>query len=133
LRLADTTLADTQWIESVATLVAKMAPERWGDKDESVFFEHLSYHVPRFKRIESMAFKGVALNAEKFSRSIRLTVTRPDGTEADEVFHWGPDEDHRFENAEQALHNLMRSHGKIALAAAAHLFWQQQAIQKKDS
>jgi len=34
LRLGDTALADRQWVESIATLVAKKAPERWRDTDE---------------------------------------------------------------------------------------------------
>jgi hypothetical protein len=133
LRLGDTTLTDTQWIESIATLVAKKAPERWRDRDEEVFFEHLAGFVPRFKRVESIGFNGAVVDVEKFNRCLRLTVTRPDGSEADEVLYWGPEDDHRFQRAEQALHKVIRDHGKIALAAAARLFWQQQAVNEKES
>lgn len=132
-RLRDTALADIEWIESVATLVAKKAPERWRDIDEVFFFERLAALVPRFKRVESIGFNGNALDAEKFRRCLRLTVTRPDGYEADEVLHWSPEDDHRLHLVEEALSKLIHDHGKIALAAAALLFWSQQTANAEDS
>lgn len=131
LRLGDTVLTDTQWIESVATLIAKRAPKRWCDRDEEVFLIHLTEFVQRFKRAESIGFNGNVVDNERLKRCLRLTVTRPDGSEADEVLCWGPEDDHRFQHAEQALQKLIRDHGKIALAAAARLFWRQQAVNEE--
>ncbi|MBI5592463.1 MAG: hypothetical protein HY881_18510 [Deltaproteobacteria bacterium] len=133
LRLRDTDLADTQWIESVATLVAKKAPERWRDIDDVFFFERMATLIPRFKRVELIGFNGDAVCAEKFRRCLRLTVTRPDGSEADEILHWSPEDDRRFQIVEEALSKLVYEHGKIALAAAARLFWQQQAVNEENS
>jgi hypothetical protein len=132
LRLRDTVLTDTQWIESVATLVSKKVPERWCDIDETFFFERLAALIARFKRLESLRFDGDTVDAWRLSHCLRLTVTRPDGSEADEVFHWGPEDDHRFQFVEQALNELILDHGKIALVAAARLFLQQQAINEED-
>lgn len=131
LRLKDSALANKQWIESVATLVAKRAPERWRDKDEVFFFERLAALVPRFKRVESIGFNGSAADFEKFERCLRLTVTRPDGSEANEVLHWSPEEDHSLHLIEAALNKIIQDHGKIALAAAARLFWHQQSAGKE--
>lgn len=131
LRLKDSALANKQWIESVATLVAKKAPERWRDIDELFFFERLAALVPRFKRVESIGFNGSAADFEKFERCLRLTVTRPDGSEANEVLHWSPEEDHSLHLIEAALNKIIQDHGKIALAAAARLFWHQQSAGKE--
>ncbi|GKT08381.1 hypothetical protein DSTSK_16860 [Desulforhabdus sp. TSK] len=133
LRLRDTALPNTQWIESVATLVARKAPERWRDIDEVFFFERLASLVPRFKRVESIGFNGDAEDAERFQRCIRLTVTRPDGSEVEEVLHWSHEEDRSLRSVEKALSKLIQDHGKIALAAAARLFWQQQAGNIEDA
>jgi len=121
-RLRDPALADVQWIESVATLVGKKAPERWRDTDEMFFFERLAVLVPRFKRVEAISFDGDALDADKSRRCLRLTVTLPDGSEADEVLHWSPEEDHSLHSVEKVFGKLIQDHGKIALAAAAACF-----------
>lgn len=133
LRLGDTDLADTQWLESVATLVVRKGPERWRDIDEAFFFERLADFVPRFKRVESINFNGDAGNAEKLERCLRLTVTRPDGFETDEVFYWSEEDDLRILAVEKKLNKLIRDHGQIALAAAARLMFRQDAIDEKDS
>lgn len=129
LRLGDTVLSDTQWIESVATLVAKKSPERWRQTDEAIFFENLEAFVPRFLRVESIYFNGDAVAGDQVRRCIRLTVTSPDGSEAQEVLNWSPEDDDRLESVKSALRSLISEHGKIAFAAAAGLLWQQQAAE----
>ncbi|QSV45483.1 hypothetical protein [Geobacter benzoatilyticus] len=126
LRLGDSALPDTQWIESVATLVAKKSPERWRNTDEAVFFENLEAFVPRYLRVESIYFDGDVAGGGQSRRCVRLTVTRPDGSEAQEVLNWRPEDDHRLESVKTALRLLIGEHGQIALAAAAGLLWQQQ-------
>ena len=133
LRLGDLSLLDRQWIESIATFLAKKAPERWRDKDEEIFFEQLATFAPRFRRLESIGFNTMSVNDEELNRRVRLTVTRPDGSEADEVLYWNPEDDHRLQSAEEALNELIRDHGKIVLAAAARLFWQRQVANEDDS
>ncbi len=132
LRLRDTALPNTEWIESVATLVTKKAPERWKDVDEVFFFERLATLVPRFKRVESIGFNGKSMDAEKLRRCLRLTVTSPDGSEVDEVLHWSSADDSSLHSVEKALTKLIQDHGNLTLAAVARLFWQQQGINKND-
>lgn len=128
LRLGDSVLSDTQWIESVATLVGKKSPERWRHTDEAIFFENLEALVPRFLRVESIHFSGSPLAGDQFKRRVRLTVTRPDGSEVQEVLDWSQEEDQRLERVEAALKSIIDEHGKIALAAAAGLLWQQHHV-----
>lgn len=89
--------------------------------------------APRFRRLESIGFNTSPVSDEKLNRCVRLTVTRPDGSEADEVLYWSPEDDHRLQSAEEALNELILDHGKIVLAAAARLFWQRQVTTEDDS
>lgn len=79
LALADDK-ADTDWIKAVATVVVGKAPAEWNDDDERLFEHELPHHVEAFQRL-------VALHADRRVRgggpfqALRLTVTRPDGTE----------------------------------------------------
>jgi hypothetical protein len=125
LRLGDSALTNTQWVESVATLVAKKSPERWRHIDESIFFENLEALVPRFLRVESIHFNGATIAGADSSRRVRLTVTRPDGSEVQEVLSWNPEDDDRLESIKSSLRSLIGEHGNIALAAAAGLLWKQ--------
>lgn len=125
LRLGDSALSSTQWIESVATLVAKKSPERWRHTDESIFFENLESLVPRFLRVESVHFNNATVAGDELSRRVRLTVTQSDGSEVQEVLSWKPEDDELLENLKTSLRSLIGEHGKIALAAAAGLLWQQ--------
>lgn len=124
LRLGDSALSETQWIESVATLVGKKSPERWHHTDEAIFFEHLAAFVPRFQRVESIHFSGTPVTGEESKRCIRLTVTRPNGAEVQEIINWRPEDDHEVETVEAALQSIVAKHGQIALAAAAGIFLQ---------
>lgn len=133
LRLGDSVLSDTNWIESVATLVAKKAPERWRNTDEAIFFENLTVLVRRFLRVESMGFNGPTMEGDMFKRCMRLTVTRPDGSEAEEVLRWSQEDDLKLEGAEKALKTLFNDYGKIALAAAAGLLWKLQSTTKDEN
>ena len=128
LRLGDSALSTTQWLESVATLVGKKSPERWRHIDESFFFENLEALVPRFLRVESVHFSGSPLAADHFNRRVRLTVTRPDGSEVQDIFNWREEDDQRLERVEAALRSIVDEHGNIALAAAACLLWQQHHV-----
>lgn len=125
LRLGDLALSNTQWIESVATLVAKKSPERWRHTDESIFFENLGALVPRFLRVESIHFNGTNVTGADSSRRVRLTVTRPDGSEVQEVLSWDTEDEDRLESIKTSLRSLIGEHGNIAFAAAAGLLWQQ--------
>ena len=70
--------SDIDWIQTIATVVAKKAPAEWTDADRDRFRQELSQQVASFQRL-------VALHADHRAAGIadamRLTVTRADGTE----------------------------------------------------
>ena len=72
--------ADADWITTVATVVVQKAPAEWTDEDLRRFQRDLPQHVATFQRLVALhaahrAGGGGAFNA------LRVTVTRPDGTE----------------------------------------------------
>ena len=70
--------SDTDWIQTIATVVAKKAPAEWTDADRARFRQELSQQVASFYRL-------IALHADRraagVANAMRLTVTRADGTE----------------------------------------------------
>ena len=72
--------ADTDWIKTVATVVAKKAPTEWTDDDLLRFRGELPQQVAAFQRLVALhaahrADGGVPFNA------LRVTITRSDGSE----------------------------------------------------
>ncbi len=70
--------SDIDWIQTIATVVAKKAPAEWTDADRARFCTELSYQMASFQRL-------VALHADRraagVADALRVTVTRADGTE----------------------------------------------------
>ena len=70
--------SDVDWIQTIATVVAKKAPAEWTDADRDHFRQELFQQVASFQRL-------VALHADcraaGVADAMRLTVTRADGTE----------------------------------------------------
>ena len=71
---------DIDWINAVATVVAKKAPSEWTDDDLARFRRELPQQVAAFQRL-------VALHAERRAdgggpfNALRVTITRSDGSE----------------------------------------------------
>ena len=70
--------SDIDWMQTIATVVAKRAPAEWTDADRDRFRTELFQQVGSFQRL-------VALHADHRTAGVadamRLTVTRADGTE----------------------------------------------------
>jgi hypothetical protein len=67
--------SDIDWIQTIATVVAKKAPAEWTDADCDRFRTELSQQVASFQRLVALHAAGADADA------MRLTVTRADGTE----------------------------------------------------
>ena len=76
----DSVDTDADWISTVATVVSGKAPMEWGDDDLSRFRSELPLEIAAFQRL-------VALHAERRANgggpfdALRVTITRPDGSE----------------------------------------------------
>jgi len=122
LRLADTALDDTGWIESLASTVARKPAERWADVDEGEFAHRLPQLAKRFRRVEAASYDGTALHAaEAGDEAYRLVVTASDGREVEEVLRLGPGDSAELAAIEGRLRTLLAMHGRLGTLAAARV------------
>jgi hypothetical protein len=127
-RLADTTLEDRVWIESIANLLARKSPERWTDNDETEFHHQLEVAAGRFKRTE-LALIGTTRKLN--GHACRIALTKSDGTEVGDLINWDGMDENRIQHIEEQLQNILSSHGRHGLAAAMRALWRQLQSESK--
>jgi hypothetical protein len=129
LRMLDTNLPESDWLESIGSLVANTPPSRWKDEDEAVFVEKLTLLIQKFHRVESLyAAKGKQLAGKA---SLRVAITLPDGTERDRVVHLASEEELQANaEAESQFSALLGKSDRVAIAAASRLILK--ILQKTD-
>ncbi len=122
LRLVDTNLPETQWLESLGSFVCSKPPSKWTDTDADLFCEEL-YHLARqFKRVE-----GVIFSKTKASQgtAVRVAITRRDGTEVEKVVFINPNEEALAAEIETAISALLLDTKRVGLAAASRAIWKE--------
>ena len=78
--LADDHSNDSNWAQTVATVVSKKAPTEWTDNDFNQFRYTLSEQIGSFRRLVFLHFEHRTDGGGEF-RPVRITVTAPDGNE----------------------------------------------------
>jgi len=119
LRLADRGLAETEWIESLGSLICAKPPAKWLDFDADQFSEELHRLAAQFRRVEATAFIPGA------SDSVRLSITLPNGSDAVRVVHLTPDEELEVRAMETQFSALLAPARRIGMAAAARVLWKE--------
>ena len=132
VRLADANLDERAWIESVANLLTRKSPERWGDADETEFHHQLELAAGRFRRVEAVLFMGAksALNGH----ACRISITKTDGSEVHDLVRWDDTTDDTLKTIEAELGDIFSRHGRHGLAAAMKVLWHrldQSAVNKE--
>lgn len=119
--LATDTLGDEEWLEYVAMTVVDRPPAAWTAEDRVRFDIVLGELSGTFRRLEALHFDQQAIEHGGF-KPVRLTVTRPDGTEAAQVVA-APDElyDVVQRLADEALDQIVQVAGSRAGAREALL------------
>ncbi len=98
----DTVESKTDWVEAVATVVAKKAPAEWTDEDLLRFGNELHEKFASFHRLLALHHERRALSSEPFD-AFRWTVTRSDGVEQPLLVS---DDHPSMPDAERALEEL---------------------------
>ena len=75
---------DAAWISGIATVVARKAPAEWTDDDRERFSQELPQRLAAFGRLVAMYAQRQADGGGPFD-ALRVTVTRPDGSEYDRL------------------------------------------------
>jgi hypothetical protein len=121
MRLSDSELPETQWLESVASFLASRPPSKWTDTDEGQFQHELMVLGTRFARIESMLF-GSAVGPCQVA-GLRVTMTRSDGRERDRVVHLDHAQEEAIADTEAAILRLVTAQGNAGLVAVSSALW----------
>ena len=119
-RLFDNLQPDLEWLESVGSFVSLRPPSRWRDEDEDVFNQELETLISRFRRTEAIEFNGT-----DGALRLRVTVTKPDGSERQEVIHFEPDEEDVLRKTELEISVLIARNKRLGVAAATRAIWEQ--------
>ncbi|AKD56963.1 hypothetical protein [Spirosoma radiotolerans] len=125
LRLADTSLVENKWLESLGNLVCSMPPAKWRDADEYKFEQEIHKLSAQFLRVEAVVFskKSTEQNVE----SVRLALTHPNGEERDQVIHLAQEQVKDMEALQEHLRTLLRHQGQLGMAAATRVLWEMMA------
>jgi hypothetical protein len=70
----------TAWTEYVAMTVSQVSPEAWSDEQRVSFSSALRELGGAFRRLEALNYERMAEAGNGFD-AVRLTVTKPDGSE----------------------------------------------------
>lgn len=121
LRLIDSHLPESDWLESVGSYVATTPPLRWKDGDESVFEEKLKQLVQKLLRVESVNFSS-GQNALA-TTAMRVAVTARDGSERDKVVYLSSNEEQDAKQTEASITKVLKVNDRIAVAALSRIIW----------
>ena len=90
--------ADTDWIKTVATVVAQKAPAEWTDDDLARFRRELPQKVAAFRRLVALHTERRAGGGGPFD-AFRVTITRQDGSEYVDLVDIDQQQRHRVSSA----------------------------------
>lgn len=130
LRLIDTNLPKTEWIESLGSFVCSKIPASWIDMDENRFKIELNQLCNRFQHVEATLFHK---NLHRHDESaIRIAITQSDGREFDQVLFAMPDEEEIVKDIEGEILKIIEYNKNIGLIAASRVLWQLLSQEKGD-
>jgi len=121
LRLSDSALAESDWIESLGSHLAFKPPSKWHDAEEDLFKSELPQFASRFVRVESITFGNG--KPSKDAVGVRLSITYADGVEHEQVVHFTEHEEASIRKLEVEFENLLRNDKRLGLAAISRAVW----------
>lgn len=117
MRLFDENLAETEWLESIGSLILSKPPKQWLDSDEESFWGELASMIQRFKRVESTVFEKI--KNPNALMAVRLGVTQIDGTENHEVVYCSQDDKISLSKIQKEIEKLIRENPRVGLFAVS--------------
>lgn len=120
-RIFDEGLPESEWLESVGSLLALRPPNRWKDDDEDTFQRELENISSRFKRAESIAYASAGSGKSK--TSLRIAVTKADGSERQEVIHFDVQEEDVLNSIQKQIAEIIENNERLGVAAASRAIW----------
>jgi hypothetical protein len=124
LRLADTKLTETQWLESLGNLLCAMPPAKWRDADVHKYEQEIHHLAAQFGRVEAVVYNRSKYKGIAEGESVRIALTQPNGQERGQVIHLTPEEVEQATGLQEAIAELLRDRGRVGMAAASRALWQ---------
>lgn len=121
LRLADLNLTPDQWAESLANLLCSMPATKWREKDIHKFDQEIHHLTQQFLRVEATVYNKTLETSNAIS--VRVSLTKPDGQERDQVIHLTDAEAEIAKKLEKELQKLLEAQGQVGIAAASSVLW----------
>lgn len=128
LRLMDDNLPESAWLESLGSYLALKPPSKWHDAEEEMFNDELALLATRFRRVESILFKGNG--SSKSAVGVRLAITQANGIEHEQVVHVTWDEEEQLRELQSQFGAILAKDRRLGLAAASRAIWM--ALEKGD-
>lgn len=119
-RLIDESLPETEWIESLGSLMCGVPPSKWTDHDFDRFGQELQVFASRFGRVEAITFSG-RLSTE--SVPVRVCLTSGDGSEVQKVLFIESTNQQLADDFERTLQQMISQHRVAAQSAMTKTLW----------
>jgi hypothetical protein len=128
LAATDETKTDAEWLEALVMIVADKPAESWTDEDVTRFEIRLSDLTRRFKNLEALraevAAKGFGVSAQPNGGGFearRITVTRPDGEEINQIVGIDRDCQDQIEELVEKVLEILPNNNQLRQAVIAKL------------
>lgn len=117
----DETKTDADWLEALVMIVADKPAQSWTDEDVTGFEIKLSDLARRFKNLEALQMEVAAKGSQGFEAR-KITVTRPDGEETNQMVWFDNEQKDRIDDLlEQILGTLSKYDNQLQQAVVAKL------------
>lgn len=121
LRLSDSALENTAWLESFGSFVASAPPSRWRNQDEFVYNERVHMLTAKFTRTEAALFPTLARKGQ--GQGILVTITQHDGNEKSKVVQLTQEENNAVSSLKAELEPLLVKNKNVSVTALSQLMW----------
>ena len=128
-RLVDSGLKDTEWIESLGSLLCLIPPQKWTDLEYDHFLQELRQYAARFERVEALTFK--AGEVTDGSAPVRVCLTACDGSEVQKVIFIDKRENEQLREFQERIESMVRDNKVAAQSAIAQVLWTALASEEK--
>jgi hypothetical protein len=119
LAATDETKTDTEWLEALVMIVADKPAESWTDEDVTRFELKLSDLTRRFKNLEALRAEVDAKGGGFDAR--RITITRPDGQEINQIVGIDRDCQDKIEELVEKVLKILPNNTQLRQAVIATL------------
>jgi len=120
MKLIDENSPQTDWLESLGSLICRKPASRWRDRDELVFNDKIKLLAGQFNRVLTTYFDE---NGKLPDSAVKLAITRRSGEERDLVVKLSSEKLKQAEALREELKMIMNNDRQVSLAALSHVMW----------